>query len=191
MKLRPFASEAQTPYSSGSQNARAWTERWVKDWIYCPNCGNSHVSQFPANRPVADFFCQTCAEEYELKSQKKSFGAKVLDGAFRTMSERLASDNNPNLLLLNYDLVRFSVTNVFIVPKHFFRAGDHRKTEASRSNSAARRMDWLQYSARARFRRPAKSSLSVTECRSLKNMSCLSGSGHSFFGMKARMRGAG
>ena len=112
--------ETQTPYSSGSQNARVWTERWVKDWIYCANCGNSHVSQFLANRPVADFICRSCAEEYELKSQKKAFGAKVLDGAFRTMCERLASSNNPNLLLLNYDLANLRVTNAFIVPKHFF-----------------------------------------------------------------------
>lgn len=112
--------ETQSPYSSGSQSARVWTERWVKHWIYCPNCGSSHIDQFPANRPVADFVCPSCAEEYELKSQKKAFGAKVLDGAFRTMSERLASNNNPNLLLLNYDLAHLSVTNVFIVPKHFF-----------------------------------------------------------------------
>lgn len=112
--------EAQTPYSSGSQSARAWTERWVKDSIYCPNCGNPKVSQFSANRPVADFFCPTCFEEYELKSQKSAFGNKVVDGAFRTMCERLASSNNPNLLLLNYDLARLSVTNVFVVPKHFF-----------------------------------------------------------------------
>lgn len=36
------------------------------------------------------------------------------------MCERLASNENPNLLLLNYDLVRKSVKNVFVVPKHFF-----------------------------------------------------------------------
>lgn len=112
--------ENQTPYSSGSQSARAWTERWVKDWIYCPNCGNPKINQFPANQPVADFFCSSCSEEYELKSQKGMFGAKVLDGAFRTMCDRLASSNNPNLLLLNYDLAHLSVTNAFIVPKHFF-----------------------------------------------------------------------
>lgn len=55
-----------------------------------------------------------------MKSQKSSFGSKILDGAFRTMCERLASNENPNLLLLNYDLVRKSVKNVFVVPKHFF-----------------------------------------------------------------------
>ncbi|HZP78737.1 MAG TPA: DpnI domain-containing protein [Pseudolabrys sp.] len=112
--------ESQTPYSSGSQSARAWTERWVKDWIYCPNCGGKNITPFPANQPVADFFCAVCKEEYELKSQKKTFGAKVVDGAFRTMCERLASLNNPNLLLLNYDLGLHGVTNVFVVPKHFF-----------------------------------------------------------------------
>jgi type II restriction enzyme len=55
--------EAQVPYSSGSQNARAWTERWVKDQLYCPNCGNPKINQFPANQPVADFVCPSCSEE--------------------------------------------------------------------------------------------------------------------------------
>jgi type II restriction enzyme len=112
--------ESQAAYSSGSQNARAWTERWVGDWVYCPNCGNPKLSQFPANQPVADFFCQACAEEFELKSQKKAFGRRITDGAFRTMCERVASNNNPNLLLLNYDLPRRTVLNVTVVPKHFF-----------------------------------------------------------------------
>ncbi|MDI1343629.1 MAG: DpnI domain-containing protein [Pseudolabrys sp.] len=112
--------ESQTPYSSGSQNARVWTERWVKDWIYCPNCGNPKIDQFTANRPVADFICSSCSEEFELKSQKAKFGARVVDGAFRTMCERLAASNNPNLLLLNYDLANLIVKNAFIVPKHFF-----------------------------------------------------------------------
>jgi type II restriction enzyme len=112
--------EAQTPYSSGSQSARVWTERWVKDWIYCPNCGNPKINQFAANRPVADFFCPSCSEEYELKSQKTKFGTKIADGAFRTMVERLSSDKNPNLLLLNYSLTTLSVINAMIVPKHFF-----------------------------------------------------------------------
>ena len=32
--------ETQAAYQSGSQNARLWTERWVSDWVYCPNCHN-------------------------------------------------------------------------------------------------------------------------------------------------------
>src|SRR5712672_462861 len=98
--------ESQTAYSSGSQNARAWTERWVSDWVFCPNCGAAKVNPFARNQPVADFYCAVCNEEYELKSQKGKFGSKVLDGAFRTMCERLAATNNPSLMLLNYDLKR-------------------------------------------------------------------------------------
>ena len=95
--------EAQSPYDSGSQSARFWTERWVKEQVFCPSCAHPHVSQFKANRPVADFFCTACGEEYELKSQKTKFGAKVVDGAYRTMAARLAQSNNPSLFLLNYD----------------------------------------------------------------------------------------
>ena len=112
--------ELQEQYDSGSQSARAWTERWVKDWLYCPHCGNAKISQFPANRPVADFICPACSEEYELKSQKTAFGIKVLDGAFRTMCERLASANNPNFVFLNYNRALLQVRNVFVIPKHFF-----------------------------------------------------------------------
>jgi type II restriction enzyme len=64
--------EAQTPYVSGSQSARAWTEQWAGNWVYCPNCGNSKLDQFEKNRSVADFFCVKCNEEYELKSHVTS-----------------------------------------------------------------------------------------------------------------------
>ncbi len=118
--MRLGFEEAQTPFESPSQSARVWTEKWVRDWVFCPNCGRDNVEKYENNRPVADFFCDICKEEYELKSQKNKFGAKVLDGAFRSMCERLSSNNNPNLMLLNYDLAKFSVTNMFVVPKHFF-----------------------------------------------------------------------
>jgi type II restriction enzyme len=118
MKLR--FEETQTAYTSGSQSARVWTERWVRDQVFCPSCGSPKINQFGINRPVADFFCPSCNEEYELKSQKSTFGNKVLDGAFRTMCERLAETNNPNLFLLNYDLMQFGVVSLFVVPKQFF-----------------------------------------------------------------------
>lgn len=36
------------------------------------------------------------------------------------MCERLAASNNPNLILMRYDLQRFGVRDLFLVPKHFF-----------------------------------------------------------------------
>ncbi len=112
--------EAQASYNSGSQKARAWTERWVRNEVYCPSCGGPNINQFEANRPVADFVCRTCSEEFELKSQQGKFGIKVLDGTYRTMWELLSASNNPNLVLLNYDLPTLTVSNLFVVPKHFF-----------------------------------------------------------------------
>src|ERR1700709_676753 len=112
--------ETQSPFTSGSQKAKAWTEAWVRAWAYCPHCGSAKISPFPNNSPLADFFCPSCEEEFELKSQKGKFGTRVVDGAFKTKCERLASKNNPNLFLMNYDLQSLAVVNLFIVPKHFF-----------------------------------------------------------------------
>ena len=112
--------EPAAAYVSGSQKARVWTERWVSEWLYCPNCGNSQINQFTANLPVADFYCPSCHDQYELKSQKKPFGKKIANGAYKTKIERLASAKNPNLMLLNYDAERKSVQEICIVPKHFF-----------------------------------------------------------------------
>jgi len=133
--------ESQTPYTSGSQSARAWTEQWVRTWAYCPNCGAAKINPFPNNSPVADFYCVTCKEEYELKSQKSRFGTKVLDGAFRAKCERLAADNNPNLFLMNYSRQELSVVNLFVVPKHFFvrEIIEERKPLAA----TARRAGWI------------------------------------------------
>ena len=107
-------------YESGSQSARAWTESWVRASVYRPACGAGRLSSFPANAPVADFLCPMCAEQFELKSQKTPFRRKVADGAYKTMCERLASSENPNLFLLNYDRLNRRVTNVAVVPKQFF-----------------------------------------------------------------------
>lgn len=113
--------ESQTAFTSGSQQARVWTERWIADWMFCPNCGASKLSQFPANSPVADFYCSACADEFEVKSKNgKSFGRSVADGAYDTKIVRLTSKTNPNLLLLGYDRAARAVQNVCIVPKHFF-----------------------------------------------------------------------
>ena len=117
MKLS-FSGEA-TLYNSASQMARYWTERWVEDQVYCANCGRSKLVKYENNRPVADFGCDNCKEEYELKSQKGKFSRKVVDGAYSTMCQRLASSNNPNFMLLNYDLKVAAVTDLFIIPKHF------------------------------------------------------------------------
>jgi type II restriction enzyme len=113
--------ESQATFDSGSQQARVWTERWVADWMFCPNCGAARLSQFPANSPVADFFCANCHDQFEVKAKNgKSFGRSVADGAYDTKIARLTSKTNPNLLLIGYDRSAQAVHSACLVPKHFF-----------------------------------------------------------------------
>ncbi|OHA19702.1 MAG: restriction endonuclease [Candidatus Taylorbacteria bacterium RIFCSPHIGHO2_02_FULL_47_18] len=115
-----FDAQLVTNYKSQSQKARVLTEQWVDESVFCPNCGHLNINKYPNNQPAADFFCSNCKEDYELKSQQNEIGTKIVDGAYRTMIERLQSSSNPNLFLLNYDLHSLSVINFFVVPKHFF-----------------------------------------------------------------------
>jgi type II restriction enzyme len=116
LELRENASA----YVSQSQSARLWSEGWVRDNMFCPACGEEAINKLPNNSPVADFACGGCDEQFELKSQRGAFRKKIVDGAFRTMSERLRSLENPNLLLMRYSREALAVSDLIVVPKHFF-----------------------------------------------------------------------
>ena len=107
-------------YKNSSQKIRVLTEGWVHKEVYCPNCGGAPLNQYSNNKPVADFFCGSCAEDFELKSKSSSLGSKIVDGAYQSMLDRLADVHNPNFFLLNYDLSSYQVVNLFVIPKHFF-----------------------------------------------------------------------
>jgi type II restriction enzyme len=107
-------------YRSSSQIARVLTEAWVKQNIYCPSCGNDVLKQFDNNSPVADFLCNSCTSEYELKSKKNSFSLRIVDGAYNSMIERINSENNPNFFFMNYSFQNLEVINFLVIPKHFF-----------------------------------------------------------------------
>lgn len=128
-------------YKSFSQKIRVLTENWVDRQIYCPNCGHLDIDKYENNKPVADFFCSNCREDYELKSKKNAVGTKIVDGAYRTMIERLRSANNPNFFLLDYDLMNFSVLNFLVIPKHFFVPDIIEERKAL--SSTARRAGWI------------------------------------------------
>lgn len=140
MKLG-FEEEAAALYTSSSQRARIWTEQWVRSQVYCPNCGHTEIDQYGNNKPVADFFCRSCSEDYELKSQKGLIGAKVVNGAYRTMIERLEGNRNPNFFILNYDLHKLAVVNLLTIPKHFFTPAIIEKRKPL--EPPARRAGWI------------------------------------------------
>lgn len=136
-----FETKIGDEYKSLSQKARVLTEHWVDNQVYCPNCGNISIDKYANNKPVADFYCSYCREDYELKSQKEMIGTKIVDGAYRTMIERLQDSNNPNLFLLNYDLRDFEVQNFLVIPKHFFTPEIIEKRNPL--SLAARRAGWV------------------------------------------------
>jgi len=128
-------------YNNKSQIARVLTENWVSRNAYCPNCGNE-LTEFENNRPVADFFCENCKEEFELKSKKANkIGKKIVDGAYSTMIERITSDTSPNFFFLTYNNDNLKVNNFLIIPNFYFIPDiiERRKP----LSSTARRAGWV------------------------------------------------
>lgn len=106
-------------YASKPQIARLLTENWVLNNSYCPSCGHFPLNEFEYNRPVADFYCKKCSEEFELKSKGGKLTNKITDGAYSTMIKRIYSENNPNFFFLTYSK-NWTVYDFLIIPKQFF-----------------------------------------------------------------------
>lgn len=126
-------------YHSNSQRARVLTEDWMTRNMYCPICGRNHIGHFEANRPVADFFCDNCKSEYELKSKNGGFGRSISDGAYDTMIERITSLNNPNFFFMTHN--DDMVTNLILVPRFFFTPSII--TKRNPLKPTARRAGWI------------------------------------------------
>jgi type II restriction enzyme len=76
-----FNKDLADGYKSKSQIARRLTEGWVLKNSYCPNCGSLPLNDFENNRPVADFYCRNCQEDFELKSKSGKLTKTITDGA--------------------------------------------------------------------------------------------------------------
>lgn len=135
-----FDKNVANGYSGKTQIARVLTENWVLNNSYCPKCGNLPLSEFENNRPVADFYCQNCFEEFELKSKNGRLPSLITDGAYKTMIERINADNNPNFFFLTYDK-QWCVNDFLIIPKQFFTPNIIIKRKPLSAN--ARRAGWV------------------------------------------------
>ena len=140
MNFNLYNNEIIKNFKSESQKVRVLTESWVAINIYCPSCGNK-IHNYENNKPVADFYCLKCKEDYELKSKKNKIGKKIVDGAYSTMIERLNSSQNPNFFFLTYDDVDFNILNFLVIPKHFFTPQIVEKRKPL--SSTAKRAGWV------------------------------------------------
>ena len=133
--------EYAAPYNSKSQRARALTEGWVAENLYCPCCGNASLEHFPNNQPVADFFCRNCKAQFELKSKNGVIGEKVNDGAYKTMIKRIGENDNPNFLFMSYSMEQLVVRDLIVVPRFFLTQEIIEKRKAL--SAGARRAGWV------------------------------------------------
>ena len=130
-----------TGYNSNSQKARILTESWVEKNLYCPVCGNPNIHHFPNNKEVADFYCPSCNEQYELKSKDGNIGRKVSDGAYNTFIQRITDSTNPDFLFMSYSREEMMVHHLSFVPKFFFVPEIAEKRKPLSEN--ARRHGWI------------------------------------------------
>ncbi len=127
-------------YKSNSQKIRVMTEDWTEKNVFCPNCG-SVIKNLENNKPVSDFLCESCLENYEQKASKNKFKGKVLSSEYKTLVGKLSSDEKPHFFFLHYLISDYSVDDFFVVPKYFFVPEIIEQRKALSEN--AKRAGWV------------------------------------------------
>jgi type II restriction enzyme len=128
-------------YKSASQRARVGTESWGSSNFFCSSCESPRLEQASRNTAAIDFVCPLCDSTFQLKSQSKPFGAKIVDAAYSEMKRAILEDRTPNLFVLHYDLCAWTVRTVVLIPRFAFAlsALERRKPLAPK----ARRAGWV------------------------------------------------
>lgn len=128
-------------YKSLSQIARVLTENWAAKNLFCTSCNQARLQAARDNTKVVDFICAECSETYQLKSQSKSLGDKILDSAYEPMIDSIKKNKTPNLLVLHYNSQNYCAENLLIVPRYFLTLSCIEARKPLSEN--ARRAGWV------------------------------------------------
>jgi len=109
--------------------------------MYCPNCLNAPLSHEKNNTKVIDFSCSACAHGFQLKSQSKPLGKKVVDGAFAPMIDSMKRNKSPDFFFMEYDSIEMLVVNLILIPRFFITPAIIEKRKPLGEN--ARRAGWV------------------------------------------------
>jgi type II restriction enzyme len=128
-------------YKSASQRARVGTESWGAANFFCPACESPRLRSAAQGTAAVDYFCPSCDSPFQLKSQSKPLGSRIVDAAYSEMKRAILSDRTPNLYVLHYDLTQWAVCTVILIPHFAFAlsAIECRPPLAS----TARRAGWI------------------------------------------------
>ncbi len=141
MNLSMYKKDILKKYKSNSQRVRVLTENWLESEMYCPCCLSKKIIAYPNNQKVNDFYCENCGNKFQLKSSKKPFKKKVIDGEFNTMARAIKEGRSPNFFLLNYSADEWIVRNLKMIPKFFITFSMLEKRKPLSDN--ARRAGWV------------------------------------------------
>jgi type II restriction enzyme len=90
---------------------------------------------------VIDFICDKCSETYQLKSQSKTLGDKIVDAAYEPMIDSIKRNRTPNLFLLHYNSTNYCAENLLVVPRYFLTLSCIEARKPLSQN--ARRAGWI------------------------------------------------
>ncbi len=128
-------------FTSRAQIARAVSETWVADNLYCPSCSSDALEPTKPGTKVVDFHCPSCREPFQLKSQSHPFRSRVLDSAYGPMIQSIENSTAPSFLFLHYRRRDWVVHDLFFVPRHFLSLSLIEKRPPLRPT--ARRAGWV------------------------------------------------
>jgi len=128
-------------YKSASQRARVGTESWGAENFFCPACQSPRLRAAPQGTAAIDYLCPACDSPFQLKSQSKVIGSRILDAAYSEMKRAILEDRTPNLYILHYDLSAWAVRTLILIPRFALplSAVERRKPLAA----TARRAGWV------------------------------------------------
>lgn len=130
-------------YKSASQRARRITEPWGTDYLYCCACPSDRLLPEKANAQVSDFLCPDCVERYQLKSQSKKLGGRILGSNYQKMVDAILGNRSPNFFLLHYQIPEWIVRNLLVIPR--FAISPSVIIERKPLSASARRSNWTGY----------------------------------------------
>jgi len=134
-------SSLASRFTSRSQAARAVTEAWVTENLYCPSCTSEVLEPTKPGTKVVDFWCPDCDEPFQLKSQSHPFRSRVLDSAYEPMIQSIETSSAPTFLFLHYHPREWMIRDLFFVPRHFLSLS--LIEERPPLSSTARRAGWV------------------------------------------------
>jgi type II restriction enzyme len=128
-------------YKSASQIARVITEAWTLSNMYCPVCTSNKLLDTKLGTEAIDFVCSLCDAPFQLKALNKKIGHKIVDAAYEAMMRAINRNRLPHFLFLSYNLNRYIVNDLLLVPNFCISASSIEKRNPLKST--ARRAGWI------------------------------------------------